>query len=1356
MRVREARAMRLPRIARLVVATVLLAVAALGLSSTAVAKEIRKPLGTFGSAEQPSFTGLGSVAVDQSSGDVYVVDYGRNEVQTVTVSATAGQFRLKFKGEATADIAFNASPGTVNAALTSLPPLAPNGVLVNGSAGNYVIQFWRPPVEAKDVEELICENGSTPLSGGSGCAVETTVQGVNPLGIRRFHADGTPADFSALGTNAIDGAGAGPPPACTPPSPECDGTPQGNLGTRLRFANIAIDNSGGPTDGDIYLSALDDHLVHIFAPSGAYLGQLTEFKEGPTASGPLKPISGLTPSVAVDSNGDVYVADTQAKEIHKYHSLGNPVTNADSVANFTLSAEPVGLAAGMGPTSGYLFARLANPSGVFKLNASSGAVQYQLFEKGGIQLATPALAVDPGSGHLLALASSQTTILEYDASGPTAFPPRLTIPLSGEGHFNATLAVGPTGILYTARRGANTLDLYSPALIVPDVTTEAPTAVTGTSATLNGAIGAANGPNASCHFQYTTEAAYLTDKAISGHDGFTGAQSVPCEPAGPFGGSATNAVSAAVSGLSPETAYEFRLVGENENGESQGEATALETFGKPQAQGGSFSEVTGTAVKITGKVNPRGLATSFAVQYVSEAQFEASGYAEASTSASKGAGSGIGFVEVSLKLEGLAPATTYHFRLTAENEAGTATPGEDHAFTTFPQAGGLPEGRAYEQVSPTVKLGEVFPPSRTQGSVDGTCFGCVPGWARGRMAMQASLDGGAVAFEGFPFAPDLAPGPNEYVASRGGGGWATTPLSGPEYETEFRAGFRAFSDDLSRGVIRQIDPPLSPDAPPGGYPNLYLWQAGGAALTSLVTTEPPNREPVNSPQYPFNVTYAGANAGSGSSLAFSHILFEANDTLTPEVTGVAPEAPAVGEHEADLYEWSDGQLHLVNVLPGNNAAVPNAAFGGGYFSTVAASDFDRAISDDGSRVFWSAQPSGQVYVREGGVATVKVPDPGKFLTASADGSKVLLDDGHVFDLEDEGTEDLTGGQGSFEGLLGASEDLSRVYFVDTEALTPPSEENAIGEHAEAGKPNLYLSDDGDRTFIGILDGSQLDARNWEPSPARRQAQVSPDGRYLAFGSTGSLTGYDNLRPTGGCQGNLSAERTSPERCLEVFEYDAVKGSLACASCNPSGEETLGGSTLARIDFPGGGEYFRQPESLPAEGEGRLFFESSDALSTADKNGAIQDVYEWRPQGVAGCQLPLGCVDLISGGRGPQGPHAYNNDSFFLDATPSGKDAFFTTWDQLVPQDKDNLMDLYDARVGGGFELSAAEPCLGEACRGPASAAAELQSPGTSSFSEAVSPPRRGCRKGAVRRHGHCVHRRKHRERTAERGRGGSK
>ena len=173
---------------------------------------------------------------------------GGNESQSVKVSATAGEFRLKFEGETTADIAFNApaleNPASVQAALEALPSIGAGNVQVFEGLGDatgskpYVVIF-EGALAHTDVEQLSCENGTTPLSGGSGCSV-TTEQDGEPVQVTRWNADGTPSAFSALGSNAIDGKGPGE-----------DQTPENTLeGARY----IAIDESGGATDGDIYVA----------------------------------------------------------------------------------------------------------------------------------------------------------------------------------------------------------------------------------------------------------------------------------------------------------------------------------------------------------------------------------------------------------------------------------------------------------------------------------------------------------------------------------------------------------------------------------------------------------------------------------------------------------------------------------------------------------------------------------------------------------------------------------------------------------------------------------------------------------------------------------------------------------------------------------------------------------------------------------------------------------------------------------------------------------------------------------------------------------------------------------------------
>jgi hypothetical protein len=635
--------------------------------------------------------------------------------------------------------------------------------------------------------------------------------------------------------------------------------------------------------------------------------------------------------------------------------------------------------------------------------------------------------------------------------------------------------------------------------------------------------------------------------------------------------------------------------------------------------------------------------------------------------------------------------------------------------------GPLLDERAYEMVTPAAKAGEPYVPEpEPRPGLGGTCKACTPGWDKERMPMQSSPDGNALAYEGNPFEAGFASGANEYRSRRSEGGWATADLSGPllQDEIDVGQGFKAFSSDLSKAILLQAAPSLTPQAPPD-FANLYLQEEGEEELQTLITVEPPEREAGINSLNSFRVNYGGANSGTPEVAEMSHVIFQANDALTQAEEEIAPKAPEVGVEETDLYEWSGGELHLVNVLPGNGEAAPDAVLGSGLLLAVGGGenfDFSHAISDDGARIFWSTKPSGQVYVREAGTTTSKIPDPGKFLTATPDGSQVLLADGMIYDLEDETPTDLTGGAGGFEGILGTSEALDRIYFVDSAVLS--GEENGNEEVAVAGKPNLYLWEEGavphegTTSFIATLRAVDNEAGNgelgvWRAAPGNRLAQVSPDGDFLAFESLAQLTPYE----TGG-------------GVFEVFEYDAAAHSLRCPSCNPSGEKPLGGSNLALIR--GENNFLPQPQNLPPQGQGRLFFESQDALTQSDRNGHIQDVYEWEPNGVGTCAKARGCLGLISNGRSPK-------DSHFINASANGDDVFFDTREQLVPQDKDDFLDVYDARVHGGFPEEGSAPCAGEACAGPLPSAPPFEAPPSSLVeAEKGAPPVRHCKRGFVR------------------------
>ncbi len=245
------------------------------------------------------------------------------------------------------------------------------------------------------------------------------------------------------------------------------------------------------------------------------------------------------------------------------------------------------------------------------------------------------------------------------------------------------------------------------------------------------------------------------------------------------------------------------------------------------------------------------------------------------------------------------------------------------------------------------------------------------------------------------------------------------------------------------------------------------------------------------------------------------------------------------------------------------------------------------------------------------------------------------------------------------------------------------------------------------SFIATLSAG--DEPDWEPIresgvypyPGTQTAEASPDGRYLAFMSERSLTGYDNRDASSG----------EPDQEVYRFHYEPgapAGGSLVCASCDPTGARPAGWrlqrgmSDVAVGGAPWKGRWVAatilgRTESAIQEGlyeprymldNGRLFFDSHDALVPQDING-VNDVYEYESGGTGSCPAAnSGCVALLSGGTGP-------DESAFADASVSGDDVFFLTADKLAPQDVGNEYDMYDAHV-----CSAEAPCPTSALRSP--------------------------------------------------------
>jgi len=763
-----------------------------------------------------------------------------------------------------------------------------------------------------------------------------------------------------------------------------------------------------------------------------------------------------------------------------------------------------------------------------------------------------------------------------------------------------------------------------------------------------------------------------------------------------------------------------------------------------------------TTARLRAKINPEGFATSYRFQYLTEDEYEEAGESFSGAHEAPAGGAGIGAgrttLEVGAIAQGLSPDTAYRWRVLAESKCDPAeeakvcaVPGQAKSFHTFAlEAPGLADNRAWELVSPAQKGGgQVLPadPNTSSCDVDHGGIECKPGASYNHFPMQSTPGGDAIAYEGTPFSSDGAVIENEYLAKRDPqSGWQSTNLTPPLLESRGGGGYLAFDPALESALLEQLGTALSPEALEG-HPDLYAQASADpfSLAPLLLAGQVAPHCPQGNVSDRLRLTYAGASND------LSRVFFAANDALTPEAVG------ACGE--ANLYESSAAGLRAVNLLPGATKTSPGAAFGSGTLLKSGNSNspsivVTNAISDDGARAFFSGK-TGQVYVRIGASKTTEIPDHvGKFLAAAKDGSRVLLSNGRIYDLETKATTDLSAGKGGFEGLVGQSEDLTHVYFVDSAVLSG-EEANSEGQKAQAGKANLYSWSGGTTRFVATLAGGDTRVNagfglglltDTEAAPALRSAQASPNGRWLAFGSTVSLSGYENAGP---CE-RRGAFAEAP--CPEAFLYDSASGELICASCNPSGARPLGWSILRLLVLGVPGSRPQQPYLTDS---GRLYFDSRDSLALADTNEGVEDVYQYEPDGVGTCKREEGCINLISAGTGSE-------DSNLVTVDETGANVFFTTRDRLVLKDKDELVDLYDAREGGGIpaetETGRGE-CSGEACQPPV-VVPEDPTPGSSSFEGAgnvVEQPtvtRKPCAKGKVKRRGKCVRRHRHHRRAA--------
>ena len=772
-------------------------------------------------------------------------------------------------------------------------------------------------------------------------------------------------------------------------------------------------------------------------------------------------------------------------------------------------------------------------------------------------------------------------------------------------------------------------------------------------------------------FPNTLEPEGASEAAVTtitpGHaEGFENAGVQYCEGPIPLpaGGSNPTAVSAKLSGLQGNSSYHLRLRATNTDGEDALVATNFKTTAVPQVQ--TLDAVPSTeSATLVGRVNPFNAPDTYQFEWgVVEGPGDETYENVVPPSPLPLNGESQGIHAATAPLAGLAPNTTYHYRISVTNtQTSQVVRGEDRVFkttTVTPPPGpcpnessrvgpsaGLPDCRAYEFVSPGLNGAGFYNYPSPYGA--------------------AAADGNSITYEvkDAPLDGEFSTPQNIVVNERTADGWSVTRSLAPAQSGPQRRFFGAVTV-LSSVDSQQWITWSTGEAPPpaksaglngnNGYFNLHKPDGTWISISNEPTEEG------------FQFAYATPD--------FSHILFGSLATQN------------LGEPQGAVYEWADNELRVASVLPG-----PSQTLVGNARPAASNNGALQPLSEDGNAVLFIDNNTGTLYLRVNHSQTLEPaksrrtpedpvgPQAPRAVGVTADGAKVffiskseLTEDANTgvndagadlysYDVESDTLTDLTVADkpadaatgANVREVIGASPDGSYIYFTAT---------GNLAKGAISGEPNLYVEHGGTITFVAPASG------------LTEAMYVTPDGRHASLISTESLTGYNSA-------GQAMA-----------FEY-TYGGGLECASCRPNGSAPTAGVGLGS----GAGALVADAKNRSVSDDGsRLFFQTTDQVLPEAKNG-LMNVYEYSG----------GQVRLLSPGDTPR-------PVSFLDASASGDDVFLATNEELVPGEGEGTgTSVFDARVGALRPPLPPTPCVGENCRDKATSPPNVSTPGTAGF-----------------------------------------